>query len=305
MTNITIVLKERLRARIKFALTAIWWSSLALGIIVLITAYTIRLDIAFMEANHMLKNEGLRDAIFVQVFDLEPWVYFAYPFGILANGVIAALFAGAQDRYFRRFREAFENFGKSWMRPDLKDLGPLSKCTWDFMVLVQGSFVDGKSKPYLDVRTKMLNEWPKAAQVYWRDQIRYALLSGVLACYFSALSMIVFWQANDKILNLSRSLTRSTGGDAPQFFATQMEMSGNLGWAVVGLITLASVWSGLKYAWTTSNAAYACGRQLRNFLEGDAKARIQLRHGDPGRDDMPAVNEVLAKLEEAMKAAKP
>jgi len=303
MKNITIVMKDRIRARLKFALSAALWSTLAFAGILFLTAFTIRLDIAFMEANHMLRDEGLRQAIFIQVFDFDPWMYFAYPIGILANGVIAALFAGTQDRYFTRFRECFENFGKSWMRPDLKDLGPLSKCTWDFMVLIQGRFVDGKSKSYLDVRNKMMNEWPKAPKVYWRDQLRYALLSGILACYFSALSMMIFWQANGKILDLSRALTTPNGADAPQFFLTQMGMAENIGWAIVGLITLGSVWSGLRYAWNTSNAAYACGRQLRFFLEGNHGARITLRHGDPGREDMQRVNDVLAKLEEALKAA--
>ena len=300
MKNYRFLIRERVAADARFVLALSAWAIAALIAILLITAYTIRLDIAFMEANQMIRDERLRDAIFQQAFDLETWLYFAFPLGIIGNSVIAFLFARTQDKYFSKFRAAFENFGKSWVRPDLSALGPLDKFTRDFMLLAQGRLHSGEPAEYAKRRTQILDAWPKTTRIYWKDQVRFGVLSGFLACYFSSLCMIVFWQANGRILDLSRQLTTTTNGDAPQFFVTQTNMAEPFGWSVVVGITLLSVLSGIRFASTTSNAAYACGRQLKRFLEGNTSARIVLRLGDPGREEMDRVNEVLSRLAEEM-----
>jgi|GEM_PF-3705384 len=296
MKNREIKIRERVAADVRFVLVLAAWAIAALVGILLIAAYTIRLDIAFMEANRMIKDDRLREAIFQQVFDLEPWLYFAFPAGIIGNSAIAFLFGRSQDKYFEQFRVAFENFGKAWVRPDFTGLGPLDQFTRDFMLLVQGRLHAGESPEYDKRRAEILGEWPKSPRIYWKDQLRFGVLSGFLACYFSSLCMMIFWQANGKILDLSRQLTFTTGAEAPQFFLTQMRMAEPLGWAVVVGITILSILSGIRFASTTSNAAYACGRQLVRFVEGEYSARIFLRDGDPGREEVARVNEVLAKL---------
>lgn len=300
MRNIRLVIRERVQANVRFVCALGFWAIVALVGILLLTAYTVRLDIAFMEANHMIKNEDLRGAIFLQSFNLETWLCFAYPIGIIGNSIIAALFSRSQDRYFARFREAFENFGKAWVRPDMTGLGLLEGYARDFMVLVQGGFIDGNSKGYRDVRNRILAGWADTPKIYWRDQFRFALLSGALACYFSSLCMMIFWHVNGRIYDLSRVLTIYTNSDAPQFFLVQMNLAETIGWTIVAAVTVLSILTGIRFSSTTSNAAYACGRQLKRFLEGDHSARIVLRYGDPGREDMAKVNVILSKLEEAL-----
>lgn len=303
MPNIRIIVRERIQANVRFACALGLWAIAALVGILVLTAYTVRLDIAFMEANHMLRSDDLRGAIFLQAFNLDTWLYFAYPIGIIGNFVIAVLFFRSQDRYFARFRAAFESFGVSWIRPEISGLGMLEAYAKDFMMLTQGGFLAGNTKEYKEVRDRILAKWADTPRIYWRDQVRFALLSGVLACYFSSLCMMIFWHVNERIYDLSRVLTVPNGGDAPQFFSTQMNLAETLGWTIILIVTALSILTGISFSNTTSNAAYACGRQLKRFLEGDRSARITLRYGDPGREDMLKVNEILAKLEAEIKQA--
>jgi hypothetical protein len=301
--NIQIIISDRIKAYGRFALILGLLSLTALVGVVLLTAYTIRLDIAFMEANAMIKHEMIRADIMRDVFTFDSWFPLFIPLGLAANAAIAALFGLAQEHYFTRFRVAMEQFSESLKDPKALHLGPLQHSAHDFFELIALRKTQGDSTAFQERKAKLLEHWPKGAIPHLTDQVQFTLIAGVLAAYYSALCMMIFWHANSRIVALTSSMTQFKDINASSFFDFQFGVSEGIGWTFIIFITLSSCLAGLRFSQSTASAAYAIRRQLMLFLNGNHETRVSLRKGDPGISEIPAINEALSKIEKSIHSA--
>lgn len=301
LREIRLKLDDRVKAYARFALTLAMLSLSALVGVVLLTAYTIRMDIAFMEANHMLKNDLIRSDIMREAFSYDGFFPALILMGILANAAIAGIFGVSQEHYFSKFRKELEQFAETLQFQKPRQLGPLQDSAEDFIHLLSIRKQEGDSERYQDLRTKLLSLWPKGIRVYLLDQVQFAVIAGGLAAYYSALCMMIFWHANSKIVILTSQMTQIKTVNAASFFDFQFSISENIGWTFTILVTLTSCIAGAKFSRKTYMASYAIRRQLRLFLEGNLSARISLRSGDPGLTEIKAMNLALDKIERAIR----
>ena len=291
--EIQLKLDDRVKAYARFALTLALLSLSALIGVVLLTAYTIRMDIAFMEANHMLRNELIRSDIMREAFSYDGYFPALILLGILANTAIAG--------YFTRFRKELEQFAETLQFHKPRQLGPLQDSAEDFIHLLSIRKQEGDSERFKDLRNKLLSLWPKGIRVYLLDQIQFAVIAGGLAAYYSALCMMVFWHANSKVVILTSQMTQIKTVNAASFFEFQFSISESIGWTYTILVTLTSCIAGAGFSRKTYMASYAIRRQLRMFLEGNLAARLSLRSGDPGLTEIKAMNLALDKIERSIR----
>jgi hypothetical protein len=297
-----IILDDRFKSYLRFALTLTLLSLCALIGVTLLTAYTVRMDIAFMEANSMLKHEMIRADIMREAFSYDsPFFPFLIILGLIANGAVAAVFGISQEHYFTRFRSELERFAGSMQFTKPHQLGPLQVTAEDFMQLVSLRKLEGDSEHFKDLRGKLLSLWPKGIRIYLTDQIHFALIAGGLAAYYSALCMMIFWHANSKIVILTSSLTHFKDVNAASFFEFQFGVSEVIGWVLVILVTISSCVAGAEFSRKTYMASYAVRRQLKLFLDGNTSARISLRKGDPGYTEVAAMNAALEQIDKAIR----
>ncbi len=301
LREIRLKLDDRVKAYARFALTLALLSLGALIGVVMLTAYTIRMDIAFMEANLMLKNDLIRGDIMREAFSYEGFFPLLILLGILANAAIAGIFGVSQEHYFSRFRMELEQFAENLQFQKPRQLGPLQDSAEDFIHLVSIRKQEGESERFRDLRIKLLSLWPKGIRVYLLDQIQFAVIAGGLAAYYSSLCMMVFWHANSKIVILTSQMTHIKNVNASSFFDFQFSISETIGWTFTVLVTLTSCIAGAKFSRKTYMASYAIRRQLRMFLEGNLSARLSLRSGDPGLTEIKAMNLALDKIERSLR----
>lgn len=301
LREIRIKLDDRFKSYARFALTLALLSLGALVGVVMLTAYTVRMDIAFMEANLMLKNEMIRADIMREAFSYEGFFPALILLGILANSAIAGIFGLSQEHYFSRFRKELEQFAEHLQFQKPRLLGPLQDSTEDFIHLISIRKQEGDSERFRDLRTKLLLLWPTGIRVYLLDQVQFALIAGGLAAYYSALCMMVFWHANSKIVILTSQMTHIKSVNASSFFDFQFSISENIGWTFAILVTITSCLAGAKFSRKTHMASYAIRRQLRLFLEGNLSARFSLRSGDPGLTEIKSMNLALDKIERSIR----
>jgi len=301
LREIRLKLDDRVKAYARFALTLALLSLGALIGVVMLTAYTIRMDIAFMEANLMLKNDLIRGDIMREAFSYEGFFPVLILLGILANAAIAGIFGVSQEHYFSRFRLELEQFAENLQFQKPRQLGPLQDSAEDFIHLVSIRKQEGESERFRDLRIKLLSLWPKGIRVYLLDQVQFAVIAGGLAAYYSSLCMMVFWHANSKIVILTSQMTQIKNVNASSFFDFQFGISETIGWTFTVLVTLTSCIAGAKFSRKTYMAAYAIRRQLRMFLEGNLSARLSLRSGDPGLTEIKAMNVALDKIERSLR----
>jgi hypothetical protein len=259
------------------------------------------MDIAFMEANQMLKNELIRSDIMREAFTYDGYFPALILIGILANAAIAGIFGVSQEHYFTRFRKELEQFSDTLQFQKPRQLGPLQDSVEDFIHLISIRKIEGDSDRFKDLRNKLLSLWPKGIRIYVLDQVQFAVIAGGLAAYYSALCMMVFWHANSKIVILTSQMTQIKTVNAGSFFDFQFSISENIGWTFTILVTLTSCIAGAKFSRKTYMAAYAIRRQLRLFLEGNLSARLSLRSGDPGLTEIKALNIALDKIERSIR----
>jgi hypothetical protein len=301
LREIRVKLDDRVKAYARFALTLALLSLGALIGVILLTAYTVRMDIAFMEANQMLKNELIRSDIMREAFSYDGFFPSLILLGILANSAIAGIFGVSQEHYFSRFRKELEQFAETLQFQKPRQLGPLQDSVEDFIHLISIRKQEGESERFKDLRNKLLSLWPKGIRVYLLDQVQFAVIAGGLAAYYSALCMMIFWHANSKIVILTSQMTQIKTVNAASFFDFQFSISENIGWTFTILVTLTSCIAGVKFSRKTYLAAYAIRRQLRLFLEGNLSARLSLRSGDPGLTEIKALNATLDKIERSIR----
>jgi hypothetical protein len=299
--EVQIKLDDRFKSYTRFDLTLSFFSLGGLIGVVLLTAYTIRMDIAFMEANAMLKNDWIRGDVMREVFSYDNYFPALIVIGLIANGVIAGLFGVSQEHYFQRLRRDLERFAETLQFTKPHHLGPLQNAAEDFMHLISVRKQEGDSERFRDLRTKTLSLWPKSIKVYLMDQVQFALIAGVLAAYYSALCMMIFWHANSKIVILTAQMTHLKDIRASTFFEFQFGIAENIGWTLAVFVTLASCLAGVRFSRKTYMAAYAIRRQLRLFLEGNSSARLSLRSGDPGLGEIKAMNLALDKIDRSLR----
>ncbi len=299
--EIQLKLDDRVKAYARFALTLALLSVSALIGVVLLTAYTVRMDIAFMEANHMLRNEMIRADIMREAFSYDGFFPALILLGILANTAIAGIFGVSQEHYFSRFRKELEHFSETLQFHKPRQLGPLQDSAEDFIHLLSIRKQEGDSERFRDLRNKLLSLWPKGIRIYLLDQIQFAVIAGGLAAYYSALCMMVFWHANSKVVILTSQMTQIKTVNAASFFEFQFSISENIGWTYTILVTLTSCMAGASFSRKTYMASYAIRRQLRMFLEGNLAARLSLRSGDPGLTEIKAMNLALDRIERSIK----
>ncbi len=301
LREIQLKLDDRFKAYARFALTLALLSIGALVGVILLTAYTIRMDIAFMEANSMLKHDLIRGDIMREAFTYDSFLPALIILGILANTAIAGLFGISQEHYFSRFRKELEAFAETLQFHKPRQLGPLQDSAEDFIHLLSIRKQEGDSERFRDLRTKLLSLWPKGIRVYILDQVQFAVIAGGLAAYYSALCMMIFWHANSKIVILTSQMTQIKNVNASSFFDFQFGISETIGWTFTIIVTITSCLAGAKFSRKTYMASYAIRRQLKLFLEGNLSARISLRSGDPGLTEIKAMNSALDKIERSIR----
>lgn len=289
------------RPMLWFAARMTVWSLVALSALVFVLSIISRLDVAFFEANGMIKNPELRYAFYAQIFEIDPVFFGMLGVGLLTVAAISMLFCKSQFDYFRRVAEAFANFAEKSEVPTTAQMGPFSPHIgyfFDVMARRLNGDEEDKVQAVLDAG---LRDWPKAPRVAWADQAQFIIVSALLGVFFSILCMIFYWKVSDRVVDLSNMLARFTSTTGPQFLTEQFTIMGTVVWVVLGLTVGNFALTGYRFGMQIAEANYAILRDLRNFMEGKYSQRLFLRRGYPVHSFAVQINTSLDRISEKLK----
>lgn len=292
-----------LRPLLWFAARMVVWSVLALGALVFTLVIVARLDVAFFEANGMIRAPVLREAFYTQIFQIDPIFFGMLGVGFALVIGVSMLFAKSQLDYFGRLAAAFQRFASTGQVPSASQLGPFSPHVGYFFDVVARRLNGEPSHKIQAVLAEAVRQWPRQPRISWVDQAQFMFVSGLLGLFFSALCVVCYWKVNDRVVDFANTAVRFTSNTAPQFFFhEQFQIVNMMVWAVLALTTINFAITGYKFGLQISEASYAILRDLRTFMEGDHEQRLFLRRTYPVHAFSVRINGSLDKL--ADKAAK-
>ena len=266
------------------------------------TVYIItRLSLSFFVANGMISHPEVLEAIYYQVFDLEPIFFFMLLLGFAGVATTAFIFSSSQFNYFKRLGDALAEFSLSGPHPNMKNLGPFNRPVNQFIEVVNLRMAKKGDASISERLAAIEKEWPLGPHVSWMDQIQFAAVSTLIAGFFTMLSLIFFWKVTDRLVELSGSLIRYKVASGPSFFNAQTEIVTLVMWTVFSLMIIAFGITGFRFGNRVSQAHYAVLRDLRKFMQGDFSQRVVLRNDDPAQVLLPQINEALARIAERIK----
>lgn len=266
------------------------------------TVYIItRLSLSFFVANGMVSNPEVLEAIYYQVFSLEPIFFFMLMLGFLGVASTAYMFSSSQFNYFKRLGDALSEFSLNGVNSGFKNLGPFNRTANQFMEIIDLRMAKKGDAAVSDRLAAIEKEWPLKPRLSWLDQVQFAAVSVLIAGFFSMLSLIFFWKVTDRLVELSGNLIRYKVATGPSFFNAQTEIVTLAMWMVFTLLIIAYALTGFRFGRRVSEAHYAVLRDLRKFMRGDLTQRVTLRTDDPAQVLLPQINEALVRISERIK----
>jgi hypothetical protein len=277
------------------------------GLICLLSVVA-RLDVAFFEANGMIRSEELRGAFYLQIFQVDLSIVAMVAGGFVSLAVLTFLFSKSQFDYISRLHLAFAHFEKV-ERPlnadELRDLGPLRHTAEHFFKILSLR-LKHEGETSVDAALKeALVEWPKSPQISWLDQLQFSLVLGSVAAFFGASCVSFYLKVSDRVTELAGHMIRFSSPQGPSFLAEQFELTSLLVGIILTLVISVAGVFGFNFSRQMAEADYAMSRDLASFMKGDFKHRIHLRIGDPARDLLPPLNAILARLQAKLEGKSP
>lgn len=289
------------RPMLLFAGKMFFWSIVALGALVFVLSIVSRLDIAFFEANGMIKNPELRYAFYTQIFAIDPVFFGMLGAGLLTVAAVSMLFCKSQFDYFRRLSSAFSDFAEKNEVPSTSQMGQFSPHVGYFFDVTARRLKGDDEEKIQAVLDAALREWPKAPRVSWTDQAQFIIVSAFLGAFFSVLCMIFYWKVSDRVVDLSNMLVRFSNSSSPQFLSEQFTIMSTVVWAVLILTVVNFALTGYRFGMQIAEANYAILRDLRNYMEGNYNQRLFLRRGYPAHSFAVQINTSLDRVTEKLK----
>ena len=290
-----------LRPLLWFAARMVFWSVLALSTLAFTVVIVARLDVAFFEANGMIRAPVLREAFYTQIFQIDPIFFGMLGLGFALVIGTSMLFAKSQLNYFRRLALAFQSFANTGHVPSASQMGPFSPHIGYFFDVVARRLKGEPSHKIDAVVTAAVRQWPRQPRISWVDQAQFMCVAGLLGVFFSGLCVVCYWKVNERVIDFATNAVRFTSNTAPQFFFNeQIQIVNMMVWAVLALITVNFALTGYKFGLQISEASYAILRDLRTFMEGDHEQRLFLRRAYPASAFAGRINGSLDKLAEKM-----
>ena len=284
-----------------FALTLMGWGLFSF-VALCYTVYLItRLSISFFQANGLINHPEVTEAVYFQVFDVEPIFFFMLLMGFAGVGLTAYIFSQSQFNYFKRLGEALNEFSFSGKKPVFKNLGPFAKHAAGFIEVVTLR-IEKKGDQAIDEALKRVKaDWPLSPKISWIDQLQFAGVTAMIAAFFTMLSLIFFWKITDRLIELSGYLVRYKVATGPLFFNAQSEIVSLVMTSVLSLMVIAFAYTGFCFGRRVSEASYAVLRDLRRFMENGLDHRVILRGDDPAKVLLPTINDALTRIEDKIR----
>jgi hypothetical protein len=273
------------------------WAAMSVAVIMLIMVVITKLDIAFFESNGMIKNDGLREAFFMQVFQVDPIIMLMVLLGFGGVGFLSYLFSRSQDGYFGRLAKALDDFSRSFNLPDTHALGPFNPHITSFFHVLESRDAHPDSESHGRLIDQVLMIWPKKPRLSLLDHGQFAAIAIVLSIFFSAVCMVFYWNVSNKVVALSNQLVRFSTPAGPTFLTEQFQLLSVLVWAVLVQTSLLFMITGYVMSVRIARVNFAVLRDLRVFMEGNYARRVFLRTGDPGGDAVDKINTALERIE--------
>lgn len=294
-------MRQLYRPMLWFAARMFFWSAVALGSLIFVLAIVSRLDVAFFEANGMLKNPELRSAFYTQIFQIDPVFFGLLGLGLSTVVGVSMLFCKSQFDYFRRLAEAFAAFAEKSEVPTTSQMGQFSPHVGYFFDVIARRLKNEDEEKAQAVLDAALREWPHAPRVSWADQAQFIVVSGLLGMFFSTLCVIFYWKVSDRVVDLSNMLVRFTSTSGPQFLTEQFSIMSIVVWSVLVLTVVNFGLTGYRFGLQIAEANYAILRDLRNFMEGRYEQRLFLRRGYPAHAFAVKINTSLDTITRKLK----
>lgn len=289
-------------ASLKFAAILVVWGTFSVTALAYSVYIVTRLSLSFFQANGMINNPEILEAVYYQVFSIEPVFFFMLVLGFFGVGVTSFLFSNSQYNYFKRLSEALAEYSVSGKIPSMKNLGPFSSYFSNFVSIISLR-LEKKGDEVISTRLHDIDKlWPLTPKMSWFDQLQFASIAVLISGFFSMVSLIFFWKVTDRLIELSGMLIRYKVATGPSFFNAQIEIVNLVMWTIFILMTLAFAGTGYIFGKNVSQASYAVLRDLRKFMYGDLNQRIFLRSDDPARVLTPGMNDSLQRIAERIRS---
>lgn len=297
-------MKTWLGSSVAFAAKMLFSATLSLVAISLVLVIVTRLDIAFFESTGMMKNAEIREAFYMQVFDLEGPVLLMLFTGYVAVFVISLLFCKSQFDYFKKLEQALRAFADTGEVPPLAGLGRFNPHAIYFFDVLAKRVKGSPEEEIKPIITKASVEWPTGPFVSWRDQGQFMVIAGLLGLFFSAACVVYYYKVSSRVVELSNSLVRYQSAAGPTFLMEQFEIVNLLIGLVLFVTTLSFMLTGLRFSERIGAADYALLRDMRQFMEGNFTKRLFLRKGDPAREHVAAMNDSIKRIADRIETAR-
>jgi methyl-accepting chemotaxis protein len=288
-------------ASLAFAGKLMAWGAFAVVSLTYVVFIVAKLSMSFFKANGMINSEEIIEAIYINIFSVEPVFFFMLLIGFAGVGMTAFMFGNSQFNYFKKLSEALGDLSRSGGVSCSKNLGPFAKNFNHFKEVIQLRFEKIEEAVIKDLINKNEKMWPKSPLLSWLDQLQFAIVAILIAGFFTMLSVIFFWKVTDRLIELSGALIRYKSTNGPKFFLVQNEIVSLVMWTVFVLMIGAYAQAGFAFGRKVSEAGYAVLRDMRRFMSGELDHRIVLRGDDPAKVYMPEMNEALSRIADRIK----
>jgi hypothetical protein len=285
----------------QFSLVLTFWALVSLGILSFLMVVVAKLNFSFFEANGMLRDDFMREALAHQLFlAIDPMFFVLLLLGLVGVAVVTFLFARSQCGYVERMKHSLQLYAERLEIPPVAGLGPLAMHMADFLEVIHLR-VKRDSKEKIDEAVeKALRDWPQAPKISMNDMFQFIVLSLFIAMFFAICCVTFFLQVSNRIVELGQTVARYTTPAGPRFLQAQYELVNLLMWSIIGVTGAAFVIHGYRFGRRLSESNYALLRDLRKFMQGDFNQRLFLRTNDPVSEQVPPMNDALSRIQKKL-----
>lgn len=294
-------MRQWLSSSLLFTTRMLFSAALSLLGLVVVLVIVVRLDAAFFEANGMISNVDVREAFYLQVFEVDSAIVWMMIAGFAAVGVISFMFCKSQFDYFKRLAGSMSLFTQTWDAPPTKLLGRFNPyITYFYDVMYRR--INGETEEGIDpILKRATREWPKQPTVALSEQLQFAAISGLLGIFFSVCCLIFYLKVSGRVVELANTLVRFSSASGPSFLTEQFGIVNILVCLILGMTTLNFIITGYRFGRQIAEADYAILRDMKDFMDGNFRQRFFLRTGDPAREFVLPMNDSLDKICEKLK----